>query len=460
MWKKSNDTDASDTQFRRLRQFVHERLIDSIETSDSDVLKNSESIRKHIEKLIDRITAETGKKISNENRQSLIEDVFQEVSGMGPLAPLMMDSSVSDILVNGPDEVWVDRAGRLTQTDVRFDDEFHLRRFLDRLISAQGKHLDANSPAVDAKLPDGSRLHAMIPPICAKGPIVSIRRFIDAQSSPQAMIDSAMLTQPMLDFLQLAVSGGLNVVVAGGAAAGKTTLLNGISSFIPDSERVVTIEESAELQLRHPHVVTLESRQGNSEGRGLVDLRMLLRNALRMRADRIIVGEVRGNEVFEMLQAMTVGHDGSLSTVHANSPADALKRLESLALLADVGLPREAIRDIIGSAVHIIVQAARFRDGSRCVTRICEVVCEDGVLSAHDIFRYQPKSAHPSAIQPQSDGLSQPDGTLVPMLNQSGEQLICNRSPHCLSILRNRGYDLPAELAEIMQFSSQGNDND
>lgn len=441
MWM-NQEKKINEPQYRRLRQFVHERLIDSIETNDINLTSSNTSIREHIERLISRICEDTGKSISSENRLSLIEDVYQEVTGMGPLSPLMLDPNVSDILVNGPNEVWVDRSGKLTKTSVQFDDEFHLRRFLDRLISAQGKHLDANNPAVDAKLPDGSRLHAMIPPICAKGPIISIRRFIDAQSTPQAMIKNGMLTQPMLDFLSFAVEGGLNIVVAGGAAAGKTTLLNGISHFIPESERVVTIEESAELQLQHPHVVSLESRQGNSEGRGYVDLRVLLRNALRMRADRIIVGEVRGNEVFEMLQAMTVGHDGSLSTVHANSPLDALKRLESLALMAEVGVSRESIRDIIGSAVHVIVQAARFRDGSRCVTRICEVISENGALTTRDIFRFKPNIAEQG-----TDNQAQ-------RLNSSGQHALDNDAPQCLSILKDRGFQIPAELEGIISFAS------
>lgn len=439
MWMSKLKADDG-SNYRRLRQFVHDRLIDSIESSENSLTGCHASIRQHIERLVEQISEDTGKFLSQENRLTLIEDVFQEVSGMGPLSPLMMESDVSDILVNGPYEVWVDRSGKLSRTDIQFDDEFHLRRFLDRLISAQGKHLDTNNPAVDAKLPDGSRLHAMIPPICAKGPIISIRRFIDAQSSPEAMIKNGMMTQAMLDFLSFAVAGGLNIVVAGGAAAGKTTLLNGISHFIPATERVVTIEESSELQLQHPHVVSLESRQGNSEGRGYVDLRVLLRNALRMRADRIIVGEVRGNEVFEMLQAMTVGHDGSLSTVHANSPTDALKRLESLALMADVGVSRESIRDIIGSAVHLIVQAARFRDGSRCVTRICEVVSDNGILTARDIFRFEPYI---------SEHLSE---NKAPSLNVHGKHSLHNTSPDCLAILRDRGFQIPKTLAQTITF--------
>ncbi|WP_439861537.1 CpaF family protein [Pseudomonas sp. MBLB4136] len=433
-----NDREVADVDLRRLRQLLHQRLIDSLEMGENELFADSAALRGRIDGLIERLEGDLGKPIEASSRLVLGEEVLHEVLGLGPLAPLMIDPGVSDILINGPHEVWVDRRGQLSRTALEFDNEAHLRRFLDRLVAAQGKHLDSNCPAVDARLPDGSRLHAMIPPLCAKGPVVSIRRFIEAQDGAEALVDNAMLNQPMLELLGLAVGAGLNILIAGGAAAGKTTLLNGISQFIPAGERVITIEESAELQLRHPHVVTLEARQGNSEGRGQVDLRMLLRNALRMRADRIIVGEVRGHEVFEMLQAMTVGHDGSLSTVHANSPNDALKRLESLALLADIGLPREAIREIIGSAVQLIVQVARFRDGSRCVTSIGEVLSDQGRLRVREVFRFQPAPL-----------LAQDDAAPGAALNRRGRHLPGAQPPTFLASLGQRGYAVPASLMAL-----------
>lgn len=438
------EPDIPGIDLRRLRQFLHQRLIESLETNAAAALVEGD-LQARIAALITRFENEIGQSIDATTRLVLSEQVLHEVRGLGPLAPLMADPSISDILINGPYEVWIDRNGQLRKTAVEFDNEAHLRRFLDRLIAAQGKHLDSNSPAVDARLPDGSRLHALIPPLCANGPVVSIRRFVEAQNSDSALLDSGMLSVEMLAFLELAVSSGLNILIAGGAAAGKTTLLNGVSQYIPASERVITVEESAELQLRHPHVVTLEARQGNSEGRGQIDLRVLLRNALRMRADRIIVGEVRGHEVFEMLQAMNVGHDGSLSTVHANSPNDALKRLESLALLADVGLPREAIRDMIGSAIQIIVQVARFRDGSRCVTSIGELVSSNGRLQVQELFNFCP-----DAVDVQSGAPS------TKALNLSGRHVFGEHRPSFVSSLLHRGYALPDCLGQWQLTGAEG----
>lgn len=434
--------EPSAIQARHLRQLLHRRLIDSLEADALEAGQRTgpaggEALRQRAERLLERIESDLDLPLTGARRRALCEEVLQEVQGFGPLAPLMMDPGVSDILINGPHELWVDRGGRLARVAVEFDDEAHLRRFLDRVLAPQGKHLDTGCPAVDARLADGSRLHAVIPPLCAKGPVVSIRRFARTGSSAEALMQAGVLSRPMLDLLALAVSAGLNVLIAGGAAAGKTTLLNGLSAFIPGDARVVTIEETAELQLRHPHVVALEARQGNGEGRGQVDLRTLLRHALRMRADRIIVGEVRGSEVFEMLQAMNVGHDGSLSTVHANTPIDALKRLESLALLADVGLPREAIRDMIAAAVQLVVQVVRFRDGSRCVSRIGEVVGGPAGLRIRDLFRFQPDDHEPD-----------PESSPRP-LNRSGRHLPGVDGASCLALLRQRGYRLPASLAPL-----------
>lgn len=427
-------TELSRGERRRLRHLLHQRLIDSIAAGGGALDSDDARLRSRIHGLIGAAEKEMGQVIAATSRTALGEELLHEVRGLGPLAALLADASVSDILINGPDEVWVDSGGQLHRTEVSFDDRAHLQLFLDRLLAAQGKQLDTTSPMVDAKLPDGSRLHAVIPPLCRQGPVVSIRRFNESPSTIQGLLEGGMLSMPMLDLLRLCVSAGINILITGGAAAGKSTLLNALSQFIPTDERIITIEEAAELQLRHPHVVTLEARQGNSDGRGRVDLRTLLRNALRMRADRIIVGEVRGDEVFDMLQAMTVGHDGSLSTLHANSAGDALKRLESLAMLADVGLPRAALRDMIASAIQLVVQVARLRDGSRCITHISAVVGEPGHLRVQDIFRFEPDCAET------------PERTAGRPLNRCGRHRSCGYTPDFVRNLRHRGYVLPASL--------------
>ncbi len=375
--------------FAALRRRVHQRLIQTIEDGGAMALAQPDEVRERIQEIVEDLNEDADAGITDDQLTRLEREILEELSGMGPLAPLMLDHAISDILVNGPSEIWVDRGGRLEKTDLHFDDDAHLRRFLDRIVSAQGRHLDATSPMVDAKLSDGSRLHAVIPPLCAIGAIVSIRRFRADPVTADELVSGGFLSQPMLDLLELAVSAGRNIVIAGSAAAGKTTLLNVISRFVPATERIVTIEETAELQLHHPHVIPLESRPANAEGRGGVGLRDLVRTALRMRADRIIVGEVRGAEVMDMLQAMNVGHDGSLTTVHANSPQDVLRRLEALAHLGDAGLPRETLREMIGSAIQIIVQVMRFRDGSRRVTSLCELKSGADELQAIELFRFK-----------------------------------------------------------------------
>ncbi len=376
-------------RFRRLRQLVHRRLIDSIESDGAALLTDPSVVRERVGWLVEDIQASNGMEISAQQQAQIQEEILEELGGLGPLAPLMMDPDISDILVNGPFEVWVDRFGRLEKTDVRFDDDEHLRHIVDRLVATQGRHLDTGSPMVDARLRDGSRLHAIIPALCAKGTIVSIRRFRLKPFDTQELLDSGFISEPMLKLLQLVVKARLNIVISGGAAAGKTTLLNLISRYIPQGERVVTIEETAELRLEHPHVIPLECRPANVEGRGGIDLRQLVRSALRMRADRIIVGEVRGSEVFDMLQAMNVGHDGSLTTVHANSPEDVLRRLETLVLMSDMGVPREAIREMIGASIHLIIHLMRFSDGSRRVVSIREVTNVEDSLSTRELFRYR-----------------------------------------------------------------------
>ena len=411
---------------RQIRQYVHQRLLASIELEGVDGLADRASARQRVQRLLREELASRRDKLSKDDHIQIENEILDEVEGLGPLAPLMADPEISDILVNGPDDVWIDRYGQLSKTAIRFDDSAHLRRFLDRLVAAQGRHLDEASPLVDARLSDGSRLHAVLPPLSSRGPIVSIRRFRVNPFSLNELITEGVLNQEMADLLKLAVAGRLNIVVAGGAASGKTTLLNVLSKFIPDNERVVTIEETAELKLAHPHVISLEGRPANVEGRGEITLRSLVRNALRMRADRIIIGEVRGPEVFDMLQAMNVGHDGSLTTVHANSPDDVLRRLESLVLMAALDLPRPAIQAMIGAAIDLIVHVTRYRDGSRRVVSIREVIQEGAELSTKELFRFQ--------LNPVAN-----DERIVGTHQATGEQA------SCMQRLAQLGFEVTAE---------------
>jgi len=376
-------------RFRELRRFLHNRLIDGIEEQNIHLLKDTQQVEQRLNQLIEEIRPQLKPSLSNTERQALCVEIMQELTGLGPISGLMKAPGVTDILINGPDEIWVDRQGRLTKTDLSFDNESHLRRFLDRILSSQGRQLDARQPMVDSRLPDGSRLHAIIPPLCESGPIVSIRRFHTEDLSTSQLISSGFLNQSMMDFLQLAVKSGINIVIAGSAGAGKTTLLNAISSFIPETERIVTVEETAELQLNHPHVISLESRHINSEGNGAINLSDLVRNALRMRADRIVVGEVRGIEVLDMLQAMNVGHDGSLTTLHANSPHDVISRMETLALMGSEGFSKQAIKQMIRASLQLIIQVMRFQDGSRRVVSISELISKDECDEIRELFYFK-----------------------------------------------------------------------
>jgi pilus assembly protein CpaF len=372
---------------QQLRREIYETFLREIESRGSAAL-TEEQARERIRHILDD-AAQRGAEhqLSAAERTRLEDEVAWEISGLGPLGPLFIDPTVSDVLVNGPSEVWVDRFGRLERTAVRFDDDEHLLRLLRRIASKHGRHVDEASPYVDVRMPGGSRLHAIIPPL-AKSPIVSIRH---QRATPFRMRDLCAfgtLSEEMADVLSAVVQAGLNVLISGGTASGKTTLLNVVGGFIPTHERVVTIEQTVELHFDHPHVVTLEARLPNIEGRGEVTLRDLVRNALRMRPDRIIVGEVRGPEVFDMLQAMNTGHEGSLTTVHANNPEDALRRLESLVLMGGFDLPSRAIRELLGAAFDLVVHISRFADGSRRVTSIGQVVADPGELSIRELYRF------------------------------------------------------------------------
>lgn len=379
---------------RRLRQQLFERILREIETDGIQGLREPVVARGRARKVLSQALEERGAApLTPVERERLESELVAELMGLGPLEPLFSDPTVSDILVNGPDEVWVDRFGRLERTGVRFDDENHLRRLLSRMISAHGRHLDEASPMVDVRLGDGSRLHALLPPLSAKGPTVSIRRSRAVPLRLDELFANGTLTPDMGSFLAAAVRSGLNLVVSGGAASGKTTLLNVLSRFIPTHERVITIEETAELKLDHPHVIPLEARLPNVEGRGEVTVRSLVRTTLRMRPDRLIVGEVRGAEVFDMLQAMNSGHEGSLTTVHANTASDALRRLENLVLLGGFELSSRAIRELLAATIHLVVQTTRFADGGRRVTSIGEVRRVGEEVDTLEIFRFESERA-------------------------------------------------------------------
>ena len=384
-------------QLRQLRQTLHNRLIDNLEDDSVQSLGNDRELTARLEGLMDELVLSERTKLTATERKRLAREVIEELKGMGPIAELMLDASITDILINGPSEIWIDKQGALSKTPLSFDDDAHLRRFLERIVGAQGRQLDARQPMVDARLPDGSRLHAVIPPLCALGPVVSIRRFHNERVDSSMLIQSGFISVEMLRFLEIAVTAGINIVIAGSAGSGKTSLLNVISGFIPATEREVTVEETAELRLKHPHVIPLEARNVNSEGAGAVSLRDLVRTALRMRADRIIVGEVRGEEVLDMLQAMNVGHDGSLTTLHANSPQDVISRLETLAQMGESAICRESIEQMITSSVQLIVQVMRFRDGSRRVVSISELATTQARYEVRELFHF--KSAGVDAEQ-------------------------------------------------------------
>jgi pilus assembly protein CpaF len=338
---------------------------------------------------IDTLITEFGAPLTGNERRTFIREVIGDVMGLGPIEPFLADPGISEVMVNGTQPIYVERSGKLVPTDVRFNTEEHLRRVIDRIVSGVGRRIDEASPMVDARLADGSRVNAVIPPLAVDGSALTIRKFANDRLGVERLIELGAITKPVADILGAAVKGALTILVSGGTGTGKTTLLNILSSYIPDDERIVTIEDAVELQLRQRHVVRLESRPANIEGRGEVSIRDLVRNSLRMRPDRIIVGEVRGAEALDMLQAINTGHDGSLATVHANTPRDALARVETMVLMAGYDLPLRAIRDQIASGLDLIVQLTRFRDGSRRVTQVSEVTGMEGdVISLSDLYAF------------------------------------------------------------------------
>ena len=372
-----------------LKTRIHRQLIERLDLAKLDILP-IETVQHQIRRIVEDMLAADDTPLSRQEREQLVLEVEHETFGLGPLEPLMQDPAVSDILVNGSKEVYVERRGKLEPTRVIFRDDAHLMQVIERIVSAVGRRVDESSPMVDARLPDGSRVNAVIPPLALDGPVLSIRRFAADPYRMTDLVEFGTLTSGLAEILRAAVQARLNILVSGGTGAGKTTMLNVLSNAIPTTERIVTIEDSAELQLQQEHVVRLETRPPNIEGQGAVTQRDLVRNALRMRPDRIVVGEVRGPEVLDMLQAMNTGHDGSLSTVHSNSTRDALSRLETMVLMSGISLPVRAMRDYIASALDLMVHVARLSDGTRKVTRVTEVVgMEEDVVTTQDIFMFE-----------------------------------------------------------------------
>jgi pilus assembly protein CpaF len=374
--------------FQELKSRLHKKLIDSLDLSVLTTLDRG-VLRDKIKETLERLLSEEDLFLSQENKERLIAEIQSETLGLGPIEQYMHDPDISDILVNTHDQVYIERHGRLELTDTKFKDNIHLMQIIDRIVSGIGRRIDESSPMVDARLSDGSRVNAIIPPLALDGPMLSIRRFRVNVLSMEDLLEHKSLTTSMIELLKGMVRARLNVVISGGTGAGKTTLLNILSGFVPVEERVVTIEDSAELQLQQPHVVRLETRPPNIEGKGMITQRDLVRNSLRMRPDRIIIGEVRGPEIYDMLQAMNTGHDGSLTTIHANSTRDTLLRLETLMLLAGIDIPERAIRELISSSIDLIIQVTRYSDGTRKISSISEVVgMERDTITMQEIFYF------------------------------------------------------------------------
>jgi pilus assembly protein CpaF len=377
------------SEYQQVKADLHRKILDRLDLEKLG-RTTGDSAREEVLILIRNSVNSEAVPLSFAEREKLSREILDEIFGLGPLEPLLKDPTISDILVNRFDRVYVERAGKLEITGLSFKDNQHLMQIIDRIVSRIGRRVDESSPMVDARLQDGSRVNAIIPPLALDGACLSIRRFGRDPVTARNMLDNKTLTEPMLELLSAVVKGRLNVIISGGTGAGKTTVLNVLSGYIPNSERIVTIEDAAELQLKQEHIVRLETRPPNIEGKGSVRMRQLVINSLRMRPDRIVVGEVRGEEAFDMLQAMNTGHEGSLTTVHANSPRDALARIENMVSMANLNIPERAVRHQIANAVHVVVQVARLSDGSRKILTISEVTGMEGdMIALQDIFVFE-----------------------------------------------------------------------
>ena len=416
---------------RELKTNVHNRLIEKLDfdvLSDPDNQSENEELKRDIKETAKEVIEEQDATISPGERRQVIQDIIDEIIGFGPINDLLEDPDVSEVMVNGPDQVYVEKNGRLVLTDVKFRDDEHVIHIIEKIVSPLGRRIDESSPMVDARLPDGSRVNAIIPPLALNGPTITIRKFSEDPFTVDDLVGFGTLTDEMAQFLEACVEVRLNVVVSGGTGSGKTTTLNVLSSFIPGDERIVTIEDAAELQLVQDHVVSLETRPPNVEGKGAVTMRELVKNSLRMRPDRIVVGEVRGGEALDMLQAMNTGHDGSLTTGHANSPRDMLSRLETMVMMAGMELPVQAIRDQISSAVDLIVQQTRLKDGSRKVVKVTEVQGMEGeIITLQDLFVFEKQGRDE-------------EGNVI------GEFKATGIRPKFMDRFKESGLDLPSDL--------------
>ena len=419
--------DGSNVSYQDIKFLVHRKLLDRINLEALNA-RSTEQAKQDLRPSVSKLVNEEKTPLSLNEKEQLIDEVLDEVFGLGPLEPLLRDRTVSDILVTTPKIVYVERAGKLERTAITFKDNAHLLRIIERVVSRVGRRIDESSPMVDARLPDGSRVNAVIPPLAVDGPLLSIRRFGGAPLQPVDLIRNQSITDPMLEMLKACVKARLNIIISGGTGAGKTTFLNMLSGFISANERIVTIEDAAELQLRQPHVARLETRPANIEGKGAILQRHLLINALRMRPDRIVVGEVRGEEALDMLQAMNTGHDGSLTTVHSNSPRDAISRLEVMVSMSNANISVRSIRQQVASAVDLFVQISRMSDGSRRVTHLTECVGMEGdLVTTQDIFLFE------------RSGISK-DGRVVGRFHGTGVR------PKFSERLKAAGLDLPPSI--------------
>ena len=382
----TNFTRLTSTDLLKFKRYLTEQLSRSMEGEQLHFGENTDSINQRL----NEIYVQTKVALPDDLRKQIFHDILDEVTGFGPIQPLLDDPDISEVMVNGPKKVFIEKSGKLTKSAVTFEDDDHVLRVIDRIILPLGRRVDADSPTVDARLPDGSRVNAVIQPVSIDGPSITIRKFKKDKLSIQQLIDFGSLNSQMAEFIRACVLAHLNIVISGGTGSGKTTLLNVLSSYIPSEERIITIEDAAELQLQQDHVLRMETKVANTDGRGAVTIRDLVRNSLRMRPDRIVVGECRGGETLDMLQAMNTGHDGSLTTLHANSPRDAISRMETMVLMAGMDLPLKVVRQQISSAVDLIIQQTRLKDGSRKVTAITEVVGMEGdIVVLTDIFKFE-----------------------------------------------------------------------
>jgi len=428
-------TRKTEDPFADLKRAVHQGLLDSLGPKLYDSRLTQAELEQRVRLTLQEVLAQEDTPLTVADRARIAQDVADDILGYGPIEPYLRDPDITEIMVNGPDSIYVERAGRIQPVEGQFNDEAHLRRTIDKIVSRVGRRVDESSPMVDARLPDGSRVNAVVPPLAIDGSVLTIRKFSADPYGFEDLISFGTLTRGTTDFLDACVRGRMNILVSGGTGAGKTTTLNVLSSFIPDDERIITIEDAAELQLNQEHVLRLEARPPNIEGRGEVKIRDLVRNSLRMRPDRIVVGEVRDAAALDMLQAMNTGHDGSICTVHANSPRDAIARVETMVLMAGVDLPMRAIREQMASAFDLVVHQSRFKDGTRHVTHISEIIGMEGdVVTMQDLFLFDHGMGYDDA------------GRSMGVLRSTGLR------PKCLENLQASGIELPTEMFAFEKF--------